>query len=61
MRVVRTGPQRPGRTLSSCAGAVAFAIGAAGTTSPAIAAPNAAVPLTIAGAKGVSEFYKSRD
>ena len=60
-RVVRTGPQRPVRTLSICAGALAFALGAAATTSPAIAAPNAAVPLTIAGAKGVSEFYKSRD
>ena len=61
MRVVRTGPQRPVRTLSILAGALAaFALGAAGT-SPAIAAPNAATPLTVAGAKGVSEFYKSRD
>ena len=61
MREVRTGPQRPVRTLSIFAGALAaFALGA-GNVSPAIAAPNAAVPLTVAGAKGVSEFYKSRD
>ena len=62
MRFVRTGPQRPVRTLSFFAGALAaFALGTAGAASPAIAAPNAGVPLGVAGAKGVSEFYKSRD
>lgn len=62
MRVVRTGPQRPVRTLSIFAGALAaFALGSAGAASPAIAAPNADVPLSVAGAKSVSEFYKSRE
>ena len=46
------------RASSPAAVAVAPSTGAAATTSPVIAAPNAAVPLTIA---GVSEFYKSRD
>ena len=62
MRVVRTGPQRPVRTLSIFARSLAaLALASAGAAAPAIAAPNAAVPLGVAGAKGVSEFYKSRD
>ena len=58
MRDVRTGPKRPVRTFSVFAGALAFAVGAA---APAFAAPEASVPLAVAGAKTVSDFYKSRD
>ena len=61
MRDVRTGPQRPVRTFSIFAGAVAaFALGATGAASPAFAA-DVSVPLVAAGAKTVSDFYKSRD
>ena len=58
MRDVRTGPKRPVRTFYIFAGALAFAVGAA---SPAIAASEPATPLAVAGAKTVSDFYKSRD
>ena len=60
-REVRTGPPRPVRTLSMFAGLAALTFGTAGAASPATAAPNPAVSLTSAGAKGVSEFYKGRD
>jgi L,D-transpeptidase YcbB len=61
-RDVRTGPQRPVRTFSILAGAVAaFAFGATGAASPAFASPDASAPLAFAGARSVSDFYKARD
>jgi len=61
MRDVRTGPKRPVRTFSIFAGATAFALAATGVRAPARAASDASAPLAVAGAKSVSEFYKSRD
>ena len=61
MRDVRTGPKRPVRTFSIFAGAAAFALAATGVPAPARAASDASAPLAVAGAKSVSEFYKSRD
>ena len=61
MRDVRTGPKRPVRTFSIFAGAVAFALAATGVPAPARAASDASAPLAVAGAKSVSDFYKSRD
>jgi len=61
MRDVRTGPKRPVRTFSIFAGATAFALAATGVPAPARAASDASAPLAVAGAKSVSEFYKSRD
>ena len=61
MRDVRTGPKRPVRTFSIFAGAAAFALAAIGVPAPARAASDASAPLAVAGAKSVSEFYKSRD
>jgi L,D-transpeptidase YcbB len=62
MRDGRTGPQRPVRTFSILAGAVAaFALGATGAASPAFASPDASAPLAFAGARSVSDFYKARD
>ena len=59
MREVRTGPKRPVRTFSIFA-ASALVLGAAGA-SPAFAAADAPASLAAAGAKSVSDFYKSRD
>jgi L,D-transpeptidase YcbB len=54
--------QRPVRTFSILAGAVAaFAFGATGAASPAFASPDASAPLAFAGARSVSDFYKARD
>jgi len=61
MRDVRTGPKRPVRTFSIFAGAAAFALAATGVPAPARAASDASAPLAVAGAKSVSDFYKSRD
>ena len=60
-RNVRTGPQRPVRILSSFGrGIAAIAIAAAASAYPATAHARAAAPLLVAGAEGVSEFYKAR-
>ena len=61
MRDVRAGPKRPVRTFSILAGVAAFAFATTGAASHAFAAPDAAASLAVAGAKSVSDFYKSRD
>ena len=58
---MRTGPPRPVRTFSIFASLAALTFSTAGFASPAAAVANPAVSLTTVGAKGVSEFYNSRD